>query len=271
MKGAAGLDEPGLLTLSPIGVVRTSFGELVEAPRQPAAARGARGRIELAGGRGLEHAIEGIETWSHLWILFWFHRVGTTQVRKVRPPRSEEKRGVLATRSPHRPNPLGLSLVRLVGVSGLTLDIEDVDLVDATPVLDLKPYVPYADSASGASSGWLPSAADPAASWTVQISQDAEIHLAFIADHGAPGLRDRLIAALELGPAPHPYRRIRRASGGGWTVAVKAWRAAFHVEGRQIVVDGIASGYRQRELATGTADDLELHRAFVAAFPGDLP
>jgi tRNA-Thr(GGU) m(6)t(6)A37 methyltransferase TsaA len=266
---ASGFDAPGALTLSPIGVVRTPYAELAEAPRQPAVARGVRGRVELAPGRGLEHAIEGIEAWTHLWVVFWFHRAGRTDVRKVRPPRSEEKRGVLATRSPHRPNPIGLSLVRLVGVTGLTLDVEDVDLVDGTPVLDLKPYVPYADFAADASSGWLPPAHDPAAVWSVELTQVAENQLAFIAGKGAPGLRDRLVEALNLGPAPHPYRRIRPAAGGGSIIAIKAWRAAFRVEGRRIIVESIATGYRPRDLAAGTGADVEVHRAFAAAFPGD--
>ncbi len=275
---------PGALTLDPIGTARTPFRELAEAPRQPAAARGVRGCIELEPGRGFDHALEGLGEWSHVWVLFWFHLAHGSVVRKVRPPRSGEKRGVLATRSPHRPNPLGLSLVRLLEVRGLVLEVEDIDLVDGTPVLDIKPYVPYTDTAADASSGWLPGAADPATTWTVELSADAEAQLAFIEAAtapspvspapppgapapGAPGLRERLVAALALGPAPHPYRRIRANEDGRWVIAVKAWRATFTFAHRTIHVQRITSGYRPRDLVGGTAGDLEIHRAFSAAFP----
>lgn len=256
------------IALVPIGVVRSPFVELAQAPRQPAAARGVRGTIELTPGHGFEHALEGIASWSHLWVVFWFHLAEGATVRKVRPPRSTEKLGVFATRSPHRPNPIGLSLVRLVAVRGLALDVEDLDLVDGTPVLDLKPYVPYADVAEGASSGWLPAPADPGVAWSVAVSDLAAAELAWIEEHGEPGLGERLVAALALGPAPHPYRRIRENPDGTRTIAIKAWRAVFRVEGSAVTVERIASGHRPRDLVAGSGDELDRHRAFVAAFAG---
>ena len=203
--------------------------------------------------------------------MFWFHRAEGSTVRKVRPPRSTGKVGVLATRSPHRPNPIGLSLVRLLGVRGLTLDVEDLDLIDGTPVLDLKPYVPYADVAEGASSGWLPAPADPGAAWSVVVGERAAAELAWIEAHGEPGVRGRLVAALSLGPAPHPYRRIRDNCDGTRTIALKAWRAVFRVDGAAVTVDRITSGHRPRDLAARAGDDLDRHRAFVAAFGGGAP
>lgn len=256
--------------VAPIGVVRSPFAELAQAPRQPAAARGVRGTIELAPGRGLEHALEGITAWSHLWIVFWFHLAEGATVRKVRPPRSTEKLGVFATRSPHRPNPIGLSLVRLRAVRGLTVEVEDLDLVDGTPVLDLKPYVPYADVAEGATSGWLPAPVDPGPRWAVEVADEAAAQLAWIEAHGEPGLRERLVAALAVGPAPHPYRRIRVAADGTRTIALKAWRASFRVDGEVVTVERLASGHRPRDLASGNGagegGELDRHRAFVATF-----
>lgn len=253
-----------LLTLEPIGFVRSPFVELVEAPRQPAAARGVAGTVELASGRGFEHALEDLDSWSHLWLVFWFHAAGPSEARKVLPPRSTEKRGVFATRSPHRPNPIGLSLVRLVRVEGLTIHVEDLDLIDGTPVLDVKPYVPYADSAPDASSGWLEAPADPGSAWPVELSPPAEAQLAWLERHGEGQLRARLLAALALGPAPHPYRRIRELPGGERQLAVKAWRARFRVEEARIVVLELTSGHRPRDLAEGQGDELALHRAFLA-------
>ena len=152
---AVGGDPAVGLTLRPIGVVRSPFTEKVSAPRQPAAARDVVGRIELAAWPGMEHAVCDLDGCTHLWVIFWFHEAHDFRP-KVLPPRSAgERRGVLATRSPHRPNPIGLSVVRLDRVEGLVLHIRDVDMLDGTPVLDVKPYVPYTDSVPEARVGWL--------------------------------------------------------------------------------------------------------------------
>ena len=113
LEGGASGDPFAQMTLSPIGVVRSPFVSKLEAPRQPALARGVKGTIELARGHGLEHAVEDLEAWDHIWVLFWFH-LNTGWKPKVLPPRSKTKRGVLSTRSPHRPNPIGLSVVKLM-------------------------------------------------------------------------------------------------------------------------------------------------------------
>ena len=157
------IDVPAL-TLRPIGVIRTPFQDRLSAPRQPAARRGTAGTIELYPGQDFEHALSDLEHWDHVWVLFWFH-LNTGWRPKVLPPRSSVRRGVFATRSPHRPNPIGMSVLRLdaVDASARILHVRDVDIVDGTPVLDIKPYVPYADSVPNASTGWL-DALEPTAS-----------------------------------------------------------------------------------------------------------
>ena len=102
-----------ILTLRPIGHLRAAWATKVEAPRQPAAAEGAPGVIELLPGMNLEHAIEDLAGWERIWVIFWFDRNEGWRP-KVQPPRAPRgRKGVLATRSPHRPNPLGLSVLRL--------------------------------------------------------------------------------------------------------------------------------------------------------------
>ncbi len=124
------------LTIEPIGYVRTAIKFKDEAPRQPRASGGASGRIELLSGRNYEHALLDIEGWDHIWVLFWFH-LNAGWRPKVLPPRSTSgRKGVFATRSPHRPNPIGLSAVRLERIEGLTLHVHDIDMLDGTPVLD---------------------------------------------------------------------------------------------------------------------------------------
>jgi tRNA-Thr(GGU) m(6)t(6)A37 methyltransferase TsaA len=250
----------------PIGFVRSPFVEKAEAPRQAVAegAEGVEGRIEILPEH--EHALADLEGFDRIWILFWFHEAHGAR-SKVLPPRSDRKRGVFATRSPHRPNPIGMSAVRLERVDGLVLHVRDLDLIDGTPVIDLKPYIPYADAFPDARAGWV-GANDPRPSWTVQFSTEAEAQLAWLAEHLAIDLRARIRESLALGPQPHPYRRIKKTDDGALLLAVKEWRARFSVETAtsSITVDAIHSGYRARDLATGTDPVLAVHRAFVARF-----
>ncbi|MFO1426521.1 MAG: tRNA (N6-threonylcarbamoyladenosine(37)-N6)-methyltransferase TrmO [Steroidobacteraceae bacterium] len=269
------------LTLEPIGYARTALASKVEAARQPRAARGVAGRIELLPGRHFEHALEDLAGWEYLWVIYWFH-LNRGWRPKVLPPRSTTgRKGVFATRAPHRPNPLGLSAVRLDRIEGLTLHVLDVDLVDGTPVLDIKPYVPYTDAHPQARSGWLddPGAAsasdsgapvDPVPAFEVDIDLRAVEQFAWIEHHAGLALRERVEATLRLGPAPHPYRRIRR-EGPGLVLAIKDWRVHFRADGRRMQVHTVTSGYRTAQLARarvlgGEHDALAVHHRFVATF-----
>lgn len=268
-------------TFTSIGVVRTPFADRVSAPRQPYAARGVAGRIELDARPGMEHAVSDLEGWSHLWVIFCFHlNTPGEWSPKVLPPRSEVKRGVFATRSPHRPNPIGISVVRLDRVEGLVLHVCDVDLVDGTPVLDLKPYVPYADAVPNATTGWLGALGgvegggaeasagapvDPEPGFEVRWSERAVIESAWLREEYGVDLVEPVERTLRLGPQPHPYRRIKR-EGDGFRLAVKDWRVRFRVEGRRVEVEEIASGYRPKELATSSAPEVAVQRAFVERF-----
>jgi tRNA-Thr(GGU) m(6)t(6)A37 methyltransferase TsaA len=259
-----------LLTLQPIGHLRTTFATKVEAPRQPAAATGTPGIIELLPGMNLEHAIEDLAGWERIWVIFWFDRNAGWRP-KVLPPRSTDgRKGVLATRSPHRPNPLGLSALRLARIEGLQLHVLDVDLLDGTPVLDIKPYVPYTDAFPESGSGWLtPGAADPGKAFAVTFTAEAETQLAWLAGRTALPLRERIVNTLMLGPQPHPYRRIKRSKDGNLTLAVQDWRMTFEVQGEAVRVLALRSGYRDSQLAEGTDDpsgQLRLHREFAAQF-----
>lgn len=253
------------LVCQPIGVVRTPFADKASAPRQPAAARGVEGRVVLDSTTGMEDALQDLERFTHVFVLYWFHLARGFRPR-VLPPRSDRRRGVLATRAPHRPNPLGLSVVRLVRVDGLTLHVRDVDMVDGTPVLDVKPYLPYADAVTDAGHGWLePAAADPSPPWAVTFDERARAALELLRAHGVD-LEARLVERLALGPQPHAYRRIRR-TGAGLEIGVGEWRARFDTAGREIRVRDIRSGYRARDLAAA-GPDLAAHRELVARFGG---
>lgn len=244
------------LTLEPIGVVRSPFRERMDAPRQPRAAEGVRGTIELFSGHNYEHALSDLAGFDYLWVIFWFHRNKDWRP-KVLPPRSEVRRGLFATRSPHRPNPLGLSALRLESIDGLTLHVRDVDILDETPVLDIKPYIAWTDAIGDARPGWLEERPrDPKGSYTVSVSAHAAEQLAFLGAVGSE-LEASARATLSLGPQPHAYRRIR-----GTTLSVHDWRVHFTVAGSHIEIASISSGYRADQL-----DENPLHRAFVERYP----
>jgi len=141
-------------TVSPVGIVRSCFKEKFAIPRQPQLAPAARGVLELLPPFDQGDAVAGLEQVSHVWLLFLFHQALEDKPRlKVRPPRlgGNKSMGVFATRATHRPNGIGQSVVRLEGVEPGRLLLSGIDLLDGTPVLDIKPYVPYADSIAAAS------------------------------------------------------------------------------------------------------------------------
>lgn len=257
------MPEPILFT--PIGTVRSPFHEKFDAPRQPVVSKGVEGRVELFTGFDFEHALEDLEGWDRIWVIFVFDRNKTWRP-KVLPPRSEERRGVFSTRSPHRPNPIGLSVVQLVKVEGLTIHIRDVDMLDGSPVLDVKPYVPYADAFPDAKAGWLDGPIDPAPAYEVRWSERALEQAKWLAERGVEIVAPAN-AVLTLGPQPNAYRRIRKGAHGGLQLAIKEWRVRFEMSGdRSIDVLSIHSGYRPRDIFVGEDPSLEIHRAFTHAF-----
>lgn len=141
-------------SVSPIGFVRSCFREKFAIPRQPQLAPAARGVLELVAPFNQGDAVEGLEQVSHVWLLFLFHQALEDKPRlKVRPPRlgGNQSMGVFATRATHRPNGIGQSVVKLEKVEAGRLWLSGIDLLDGTPVLDVKPYVPYADVVADAS------------------------------------------------------------------------------------------------------------------------
>ena len=139
------------ITYTPIGIVHTPYTTPVGMPVQTVAAAGVAGTIELdpewAAG------LKDLAAFSHLILVTHLHQVSGYSLEVV-PFLDDRPHGVFATRSPRRPNPIGLSIVRLVDITGCTLHVEDVDMVDGTPLLDIKPYFASTDAVPDASVGW---------------------------------------------------------------------------------------------------------------------
>jgi tRNA-Thr(GGU) m(6)t(6)A37 methyltransferase TsaA len=156
---------PSRVELEPIGVVRSPFRERFGTPVQaePPPAEGFEpSRLELFPERVPVEALHGLEGMDYVWVLGFLHLNHGFRAQ-VTPPRGpRQRRGVFSTRAPHRPNPISLSAARLLRVEGHCLHVGSLDLLDGTPILDVKPYVPYADAFPSARAGWI-DAIDPSA------------------------------------------------------------------------------------------------------------
>ncbi len=203
----------------PIGVIRSPYTDKFGIPRQPGLVTAAEARLELLPAFAREEAFKGIKGFSHVWILFVFHAdcLDAGWRPTVRPPRlgGRETVGVFASRAPYRPNPIGLSAVEHLGLvkdaRGLALRLRGIDLLDGTPVLDIKPYVPYADSFPQALSGF---ATPPLATVAlpVHFSDQAQADLDRADPHGERQLRALIEQVLAQDPRPgymdrYPQRR----------------------------------------------------------------
>jgi tRNA-Thr(GGU) m(6)t(6)A37 methyltransferase TsaA len=213
-----------------VGIAHSPFRQKFGIPRQPRLVPEAVGHIELLPPYDDPAMLDGIRGFSHLWLSFVFHHCVDKGWRKrVRPPRlgGNEWRGVFASRSPFRPNHLGLSAVELLGVeegSPLRLRVGGMDLLDGTPIVDIKPYVPYADAVAQASGGFA--ATPPDARLEVVFAPVAAEALA-----GRGELQALIRAVLELDPRP-AYRAGEDAGEYGMLLG--------DVDVRFRIADGVA-------------------------------
>lgn len=141
--------EQGIIQTAPIGHISSCFSAKNGTPRQPTVCGPSRAELRVQSVfNNPEHALVGLEQYSHVWIIFIFHKNGHLSAKaKVKPPRLDgQKVGVYSTRSPHRPNALGLTLAKLDKVRGDTIYLSEIDMIDGTPVLDIKPYIPDYDA-----------------------------------------------------------------------------------------------------------------------------
>lgn len=218
------------ITFQTIGVIRSPYREKFGTPRQPGLVD-ARCRLELLPPYNQPDAVRGLDTFSHIWISFVFHQTaGQGWQPLVRPPRlgGNAKVGVFASRSGFRPNPLGLSLVRLEGVEisqGVHLLITGADLVDGTPVLDIKPYIPFVESQPAAQGGFVDG---PPPRLVVEWSDSAQQQLAALPDD-MPALIEDVLAQ---DPRPAYQDDTQRVYG----VLLERWNIRFQVVGDCIQV-----------------------------------
>lgn len=195
-----------MIELKRIGTVNSCYKEKFGVPRQPGLVTEAKGYIELLPPYNREEIIRGLDGYSHLWIQFIFHETmeqGWSPM--VRPPRlgGNAKVGVFASRSMFRPNPIGLSVVKIESIDctqGVKINISGMDLVDGTPVIDIKPYIPYVDSISDADGGYAPEA--PETVCNVHFSEESLNQINKIKDKYVFDLQLLITQVLQSNPAP---------------------------------------------------------------------
>ncbi len=254
------------LHFDPIGIFHCQERYPYDVARQGILAGWNTGVVALFPGKNFEQALLELEGFSHLWLLFSFH-LNAHWKPMVSPPRHrKQKVGVFASRAPYRPNPIGLSCVELLGVNGLSVYVRGHDLLDDTPILDLKPYLRYADCLPDASDGWL----GAEELYQVQFEPMAEHQLCWLEKQGLTCLRPFLINQLQFEPADSQrHRLLESRENVGLLLAYRTWRAEFQIDEsrRRVSISRILSGYSQRELQD-TEDpwqDKSLHRDFVKA------
>lgn len=193
------------ITFKPVGVLRADFRQKFGTPRQGALAPHSRAHLELASewrGRGI---LDGLAGFSHVWLITFLHLSENSRTRgKVHPPRLRgAKIGILASRSPHRPNNVGLTLARVLRVEGDRLDLGEVDIVDGTPILDVKPYLAQADRPDVFADGWAGALA-PAPACRTEFTPAAVSSLDRLSGDPAR-VRALITEMLALDPRPPAY------------------------------------------------------------------
>lgn len=238
---------PAVFEFPPIGVIHSCFKQKFGIPRQPGLVTAAQASLELLPPYACAEAVAELEGFSHVWIVFVFHQAMRRDWSpSVRPPRLGGNRrvGVFASRSPFRPNPIGLSAVRLEGIveqdGKLLLQLSGVDLLDGTPVLDIKPYLPYGDAIVDARSGYAPGA--PQAALKVSFSDEAvaQIQRAESQHPGLMGLIEQLLAA-DPRPAYQAGQSAHKAAGRQFGMRLWDYDVQWVMAGDGLRVTGLVA------------------------------
>ena len=254
------------LKLQPIGYVRTGSQRKFDAPSQPASDGEESNTIELLPGKRYELALQDLASFDRIWLIWWFDRNSRWRPTVLPPRGPAKRRGVFATRSPHRPNPLGITCATLRGVQGLTLEVGPLDLLDGTPILDIKPYIATVDSFPSSSLGWLQeveSSESASPTFEIEIDPAAEAQLNWLRDNWGIDFTARAFGILQRDPTPHRTRRILKM-GSRFRMACGAWRIFYRLEGDRVVIEEIEKGYSDETLASHPEEAMVDREAQIA-------
>ena len=248
-----------------IGIAQTPFTQRFGIPRQPGLVPEAKGILKMDPHPDFQYALKGLEQFSHLWIIFVFHAHGGNKWKPtIRPPRlgGKVKMGVLSSRSPHRPNPIGLSVVEiekidLLAKGGPEIHVKGIDLLDGTPILDVKPYLPYADSVPTANSGW---AKEEISRTEVEFEDLALTKIKAAEESGFENLKNLIEQLLAIDPRPGFQKRelppeADHSQGKDFGLLVKVFDVKWKIQNHHFVVydlekvDRMPSGPKNKKSA----------------------
>lgn len=239
------------LTLHPIGHVRSGKQVKFQTLHQPAESAEERSLVELLPGHEFETALRDLAGFSRIWLVWWFHKNPNWRPLVLPPRGPARRRGVFATRSPHRPNPVGLTPVKLLGIEKRILVIGPCDLMEGTPILDIKPYIPAYDSFPGSAAGWtdeVDEVFDAPPRFIVTLTPAADAQAQWLRSEWAIDFTPRLVELLSRDPSVHRGRRIRRRSDTQLVIGCGAWRAVFRVGDGVVEIDSLEAAYPLRFL-----------------------
>lgn len=254
------------MQIEPIGTFHSEAVYKQEAPRQ-GVFDGRLGRIELLPGNNFEMALRDLDGFERIWVLFQFHKNEGWRPT-TRPPVAspgKERVGIFASRSPYRPNSIGLSCVHLIKIEKLTLYVDEADLLDGSPVLDIKPYIPKADSFPDARAGWADEQDKDL--WLVDTTENFLRLSSALVSLGGPDLEAFAKVQLSNSPLDESRKRVER-NGDYGVLAFRVFRIDFDIaqEQKRIILRDIRSGYTEDELSLSEDryGDKDLHRKFLS-------
>ncbi len=257
------------LTLQPIGFLRTKQHVKFHAGHQPSAAKETHNVLELLPDCGYENALKDLAGFERVWLLWWFHRNPGWRALVLPPRGPAVRRGVFATRSPHRPNALGMTPVPLLAIKGRRLILGPCDLIDGTPVFDLKPYVPAYDAFPDSRAGWidaLDAELEAPPKFSVTLSPLAEEQAAWLNTRHNIDFIPRMVELLARDPSPHRTRRIKKRPSGRSDICCGAWRARFVIDGESVTITELEPGFSPKRLAKDGYEDIPDRAAQLAFF-----
>ncbi len=256
------------ILIKPIGVLHTPFRERYLAPLQAEMESDQYSTIELHEHCNYETALRDIDGFSHIWVIWWFHEAKSWKP-VVQTPRDGTKHGLFATRSPHRPNPVAISAVRLHEVKGRFLRISGADMLEGTPVIDLKPYIAQHDSFPDATEGWTNSPTWKM-KYSLQWSEQALQQVQFINEHCAYNLYDLVQRRLLLNPFTTSSNRIIQHNDTQFTLGSRAWRIDYELHFAEVRVVSIRSSYTAQNINQADIEldsqDAAAHRLYLQLF-----
>ncbi|MCB0368322.1 MAG: tRNA (N6-threonylcarbamoyladenosine(37)-N6)-methyltransferase TrmO [Bdellovibrionales bacterium] len=261
---------------TPIGIFKSSAVNNYDLPRQPQNQLDEESSvklhhdsdyIELFKGHNFEQALLDLDGFSRLWVIFQFHKNENWNPMILPPRGSDKKVGVFSSRSPYRPNPIGISCLEIIQIQGLKIFVSSADILAETPILDIKPYIPYCDAFPNSKVGWLENIDQK--KYSIEYSPLSQEQLSYLLNHHQLDLYSFINRSLEFEPTNSDKKRLILDQKHP-ILCYRTWRVEFtlNVESQQVLIQKVFSAYSSTELNSSTDiyQDKKIHTQFLERF-----